>query len=83
MTWARGGEEVTGTLRRHWAGKGMAGWVGFLLSCWVTLGKLSLLQKTSIQTSSWSEVLGLVKESAPLYQIPVPCQTSAVQVSDR
>lgn len=29
MTWARGGEEVTGTMRRHWAGKGMAG----LASC--------------------------------------------------
>jgi hypothetical protein len=29
MTWARGGEEVTGTMRRHWAGKGMAG----LVSC--------------------------------------------------
>lgn len=29
MTWARGGEEVTGTMRRHWAGKGVAG----LASC--------------------------------------------------
>lgn len=29
MTWARGGEEVTGTMRRHWAGRGVAG----LASC--------------------------------------------------
>lgn len=35
MTWARGGEEVTGTMRRHWAGV----WLDWLPAlCWVTLG---------------------------------------------
>lgn len=31
MTWARGGEEVTGTMRRQWAGKGVAGLASYSL----------------------------------------------------
>lgn len=46
-------------------GREGCGWGGFLLSGWVTLRKLSLLKKTSVQTRSWSKVLGLIKESIP------------------
>lgn len=32
MTWARGGEEVTGTMRRQGAGKGVAGVASYSLA---------------------------------------------------
>lgn len=80
MTWARGGEEVTGTMRRHWAGKGVAG----LASCSLLgdLGEVESLAENQYTDKLLVSSAG-VKECVPLYQVPVPCRIYAVQVSGR